>query len=75
VNTPVTTNDGVAYLHFLPGETSPVIWKNAPKPTRALLLRTNQSVDFKHSNGILEINLPKNLRSTNVDVVKLIIEE
>ena len=75
VNTPVTTNDGVAYLHFLPGETSPVIRKNAPKPTRAILLRTNQPIDFKHSNGILEIDLPKNIRSNNVDVVKLFIGE
>ena len=75
VNTPVTTNAGVAYLHFLPGDTSSVIWKNAPKPTRAILLRNNQPVDFKHSNGTLEINLPRDLRSTNVDVVKLIIEE
>ena len=75
VNTPVTTNAGVAYLHFLPGDTTSVIWKNAPKPTKAILLRTNQSVDFKHSNGILEISLPKNIQSNNVDVVKLIIEE
>jgi alpha-L-fucosidase len=75
VNTPITTNPGVAYLHFLPGDTSSVIWKNAPKPTRAILLRNNHPVDFKHSNGTLEINLPRDLRSTNVDVVKLIIEE
>ena len=75
VNTPVTTNKGVAYLHFLPGDTSIVVWKNAPKPARAILLRTNQSIVFKYNNGVLEISLPGKLRSNNVAVVKLIMNE
>lgn len=75
VNTPVTTNTGVAYLHFLPGDTSAVVWKNAPRPVKAFLLATKQPVFFKHYNDTLEICLPKNLRSNNVDVVKLILNE
>jgi hypothetical protein len=59
----------------LPGDTSSAVWKNAPKPSRAILLRTNQPVDFKYNNGILELTLPNNLRSNNVDVVKLFIDE
>jgi len=42
VNTPVTIGKGVAYVHFLPGEKVEVVWKNAPKPKKAFLLRTKK---------------------------------
>jgi len=74
VNTPITTREGVAYIHFLPTEKAEVVWKNAPKPKKAFLLRTKKSVAFKYINGLLKINIPENQRTNNVDVVKLILE-
>lgn len=73
VNTPVTTNDGVAYIHFLPGDSSTVIWKNTTKPQKAFLLRNKQKIDFKYDNGILALKIPKSLRTNDIDVVKLVI--
>lgn len=71
VNAPVTTGKGVAYIHFLPAFKEPAIWKNAPQPKRASLLRTGQAVPYAYQNGGLSIELPSSLRTTNVDVVKL----
>jgi len=75
VNTPVTTNDGVAYVHFLPGEKAEVVWKNAPKPEKAFLLKTKKAVAFTYENGTLKLNIPENQRTNNVDVVKLILKK
>lgn len=71
VNVPVTTRDGRAYVHFLPGSNEAAIWKNAPKPLRASLLRTGEDIPFSHQNGVLKIDLPKSMRSATVDVVRL----
>jgi alpha-L-fucosidase len=71
VNAPVTTGKGVAYIHFLPSFKDEVIWKNAPQPKRAILLRTGADVPFTWQNQELRISLPTELRTTNVDVVKL----
>jgi len=84
-NLPITTRKSVAYLHFLPrfpdtakeilrslpayGDT--LVWKNAPKPSKATLLRTGENILFLYDNGTLRITLPANLRTPNVDVVKL----
>ncbi len=73
VNTPVTTNTGVAYVHFLPGEKAEVVWRNAPKPVKAFLLKSKKTVAFTYESGTLKLNIPENQRTNNVDVVKLII--
>ena len=71
VNAPVTTGKGVAYVHFLPGFKQTVVWKDAPEPKKATLLRTGAAIPFKTQDGSLHIDLPADLRTTNVDVVKL----
>jgi len=73
VNTPVTTNDGVAYIHLLPGEEIEVVWNNAPEPQKAFMLRTKKNLSFSYKNGILKMKIPKTDRTNNVDVVKLVI--
>jgi hypothetical protein len=71
VNVPVTTGKNVAYVHFLPASKEPAVWKNAPEPKKAILLRTGAEVPFTYQNGELRIDLPSSLRTTSVDVVKL----
>jgi alpha-L-fucosidase len=71
VNAPVTTAKGVAYVHFLPAFKESVVWKDAPKPRKASLLRSGAAIPFKTQDGNLLIDLPADLRTTNVDVVKL----
>jgi hypothetical protein len=71
VNTPVTTGNGVAYVHFLPSFQKEVVWKNAPEYKKATLLRTGEFIPIHYENGELRINLPIELRTTTVDVVKL----
>lgn len=75
VNTPVTINDGVAYIHFLPGQKAEVVWKNAPKPEKTILLRTKKPVVFTYEDGTLKMNVPENQRTNNVDVVKLFLRK
>jgi alpha-L-fucosidase len=71
VNVPVTTGKGVGYVHFLPAFKQTAVWKNAPTPKKAILLRTGAEVPFNMRDGNLHIDLAADLRSTNVDVVKL----
>lgn len=71
VNAPVTTANGLAYVHFLPGFKDEVVWKDAPQPKKATLLRTGAAVTFVYQNGELRLNLPPDLRTNGVDVVKL----
>lgn len=71
VNAPVTTAKGTAYVHFLPGFKDEVIWKHAPQPKKAVVLRTGSIVPFVYQNGELRINLPPDQRTNSVDVVKL----
>lgn len=71
VNAPVTTRQGVAYVHFLPAFNGEVVWKNAPGYQKASLLRTGESIPIRYQNGELRLTLPPALRTTNVDVVKL----
>ncbi len=71
VNAPVTTAKGAAYVHFLPGFKDEVVWKNAPLPKKAVLLRTGTVMTFVYQNGELRLNLPPDLRTNSVDVVKL----
>lgn len=71
VNVPVTTSPGRAYLHFLPAFQGEAIWKNSPKPVKAIHLRTGQSVPFQWEAGTLRVTLPQNLRSSIDDVVAL----
>ena len=75
VNTPVTTRKGVAYIHLLPGEKQTIVWKNAPKPIKVFLLQSKKKVAFTYENGVLQVSLPDALRTNQVDVVKLIIQE
>ena len=75
VNMPVTTKNGVAYLHFLPGMNDELVWKDAPEPSKVFLLRNNQPVPFDFKNGTLKIKFPVDQRSNNVDVVKLVIKK
>jgi alpha-L-fucosidase len=71
VNAPVTTREGVAYVHFLPAFNEEVSWKNAPKYQKATLLRTGMQVPINYQNGKLRIMVPPALRTKNVDVLKL----
>ena len=71
VNAPVTTRDGAAYVHFLPGFKDEVAWKGAPKYNRAVLLRTGEPVVFTVEGGNLKLKLADALRTPLVDVVRL----
>lgn len=71
VNAPVTRRTGIAYVHFLPRFQGEVIWKNAPPPTKAVLLRTQESISFWYADGTLFLRLPADQRTKTVDVVKL----
>ena len=71
VNAPVTTGEGVAYIHFLPDFKEEVIWRNAPKYQKATLLRTGETIPINNQNGELRITLPPAQRTENVDVLKL----
>lgn len=75
VNTPVTIRKSAAYIHFLPGEKQVIVWENAPKPIKAYLLNSKKAVAFTYENGILQMNLPEEIRTKNVDVVKVLIAE
>ncbi len=75
VNTPVTTREGSAYIHFLPGEKITVVWTNAPQPEQAFLLRTKKPIAFTYVDGTLKLSIPDNLRTDNVDVVKLLFKK
>lgn len=59
VNAPVTTRDGAAYVHFLPGFKDEVVWKGAPKFSRAVLLRTGEPVAFSAEGGDLKLKLAR----------------
>jgi len=55
----------------LPEYTDTVVWKDALKPEKVILLRTKEAIPFTYENGILTISLPSHLRSASVDVVKV----
>jgi alpha-L-fucosidase len=71
VNAPVTSRNGVAYVHFLPSFKEEVVWKHAPEFQKATLLRTGEAVPIHYQGGELRITLPPAQRTTNVDVLKL----
>ena len=71
VNVPVTTRGKSAYLHFLPGFKEAAVWTQAPRPAKAVLLRTGEEVPFEFADGTLRLSLADDLRSGLVDVVKL----
>ena len=71
INAPVTTREGVAYIHFLPAFKGEVVWTNAPNAIEARLLRTKDSIPLRYEDGNLHLAIPDSLRTTNVDVVKL----
>jgi len=73
VNTPVTQRKGVAYIHLLPNEYKSIIWKNAPKPRKAILLGSGKEVPFSYSNGTLTIEPARAQRSQNVDVIRVLL--
>jgi hypothetical protein len=60
---------------LLPGEKQTIVWKNAPKPIKVFLLQSKKKVAFTYENGVLQVSLPDALRTNQVDVVKLIIQE
>ena len=55
----------------LPKYTDTVVWKNAPAPAKVTLLRTGEQIPFTYESGILTVALPPQLRTANVDVVKI----
>jgi hypothetical protein len=75
VNTPVTTRSGIAYIHLLPGENKTIVWKNAPEPQKMFLLETKAQVNYTYDNGTLTFTVPQQMRTDNVDVVKVIIKK
>jgi hypothetical protein len=48
-----------------------VIWKDAPRPAKALLLRTQAPVSFRYEDGTLRLTVPASARTQNDDVVKV----
>lgn len=73
VNAPVTTAKGVAYVHLLPGFKDEVIWKHAPRPAKALLLRTQEPVSFHYEDGTLRLTVPASARTQSDDVVEIVV--
>lgn len=48
------------------------VWKNAPEPERAILLRTGADVPFTYDHGTLTVELAGSQRTGLPDVVKLV---
>ncbi len=71
VNVPVTTRKGAAYLHFLPEFKTEAVWKNAPRPSKAVLLHTGQPITYIYQDSTLRMELPSAQRTDSVDVVRL----
>ena len=72
INVPTTTRNGIAYLHLLPGFKGEVIWKDAGRPEKVLLLRTQEPVSFRYEDGTLQLTVPTSARTMSDDVVKII---
>jgi len=71
VNVPVTSRPGIAYMHFLPSHQGEGFWRGGPKPMKANLLRTGEAVAFSFDETGLRVELPAEVRTRWVDVVKL----
>jgi alpha-L-fucosidase len=72
INVPTTIRKGIAYLHLLPGFREEVVWRDAPRPAKALLLRTNEPVSIQYEDRTLRLTIPAGARTKIDDVVKII---
>lgn len=84
-NLPITTTKDAAYIHFLPKfpqeakkilrslptYTDECVWKTSRQPAKAILLRTGSEVPFRYASHTLRLKLLPELRTQNVDVVKI----
>lgn len=68
-NVPVTTKDGVWYLHVLPKHEEPVELRYVYKPESLTLVRNGQPVEYAYENDTLRFEIPAVDRTTLDDVV------
>ncbi len=73
-NQPVTVKEEehVIYLHAFPDFQSTITVKELnQEPVRAVLLRTGDEINFQYKNRVLRLSIPNELRTRQVDTVKL----
>ena len=73
-NQPVTgkEEEHVIYLHAFPDFQSTITVKELnQEPVRAVLLRTGDEINFQYKNRVLRLSIPNELRTRQVDTVKL----
>lgn len=69
-NVPVTCGSAYWYCHLLPGmEGSVILKETAAAPERVFMLRTGQSIAYRHEGDQLLLIVPDEYRTTLVDVV------
>lgn len=71
-NVPATARPGVRYLHAIPSfQETTIELVGARKPKSVVLLRNGKPLKYQWNKDTLKIELPKELRSSLVDVVKV----
>jgi alpha-L-fucosidase len=74
-NVPVTVRNKTWYLFLLPETadgpafTAPVVLKNVGKPQRVVMLGADKRLDYHAENSAITITVPKELRTSLVDVI------
>jgi alpha-L-fucosidase len=71
-NVPVTAAKSARYLHAVPSfQETKVEWRGTARPKRVRLLASGQDLHHTYENNVLRVDLPANLRTPLVDVVKV----
>ena len=71
-NVPATARAGVRYLHAVPSfQETTLELTGAKRPKSVRLLRNGEKLKYQWSKDALRIELPKQMRSSLVDVVKI----
>lgn len=68
---PVTVKKNIAYCFALPGYQGYITLNEVRKPKKVSLLRTQETLSYIYDNGVLELQIPANLRTRFPDVVKI----
>jgi alpha-L-fucosidase len=71
-NVPITTGEGVWYLHLLPEFKETVMLNIGSKPEKAYILRTSQELSFKGEEGKWIIDFPETERTSTDDVIVVV---
>jgi alpha-L-fucosidase len=71
-NVPVTARRDARYLHAVPSIMAAKLeWRGSRKPQSVTLLRDGSPLHHTYESGVLTVDLPAEMRTALVDVVKL----